>query len=285
MKYKKAIIFSTIMIFVVAAAVALGWLFRARYFIVNDLNGLTGETAESGLYSFVCETLEKKYKGKWLFSFGEKEIENDLSANPYVELIEVKKTAPDKISVTFSERKERFLIVIGDKGYVTDSGYNLLRDVAATDFGEQEDSLVRVEVRGMDELDFSALPKGKKITFEEENLFGAMTDIFGKFSDKLNFISGITIDGEKNIVEYRAQTGVIIDVSLAVATADKPTEADKKATRERICESVAEIESVYNNLDERSKRRGYIRVYETDEKEVIVNYEPDGNVNREEKND
>ena len=121
MKYKKAIIFSTIMIFVVAAAVALGWLFRARYFIVNDLNGLTGETAESGLYSFVCETLEKKYKGKWLFSFGEKEIENDLSANPYVELIEVKKTAPDKISVTFSERKERFLIVIGDKGYVTDS--------------------------------------------------------------------------------------------------------------------------------------------------------------------
>ena len=59
----------------------------------------------------------------------------------------------------------------------------------------------------------------------------------------------------------------------------------KKATRERICESVAEIESVYNNLDERSKRRGYIRVYETDEKEVIVNYEPEGNVNREEKND
>lgn len=67
MKYKKAIIFSTIMIFVVAAAVALGWLFRVRYFIVNDLNGLTGETAESGLYSFVCETLEKNIKGGGFF--------------------------------------------------------------------------------------------------------------------------------------------------------------------------------------------------------------------------
>lgn len=273
------------MIFVVAAAVALGWLFRARYFIVNDLNGLTGETAESGLYSFVSETLEKNYKGKWLFSFDEKDIENDLSVNPYVELIEVKKIAPDKISVTFSERKERFLIVSGDNGYVTDSGYNLLRDVAAADIGEQEESLVRVDVRGMDEFDFSALPKGKKIKFEEENLFGAMTDIFSKFTDKLNFISGIMIDGEKNIVEYRAQTGVIINVSLAVATADKPTGADKKATRERICESVAKIESVYNGLDERSKRQGYIWVYETDEKEVIVNYEPSGNENREEKND
>lgn len=285
MKYKKAIIFSTIMIFVVAAAVALGWLFRARYFIVNDLNGLKGETAESGLYSFVSETLEKNYKGRWLFAFDEKDIENDLSVNPYVELIEVKKIAPDKISVTFSERKERFLIVSGDNGYVTDLGYNLLRDVAAADIGEQEESLVRVDVRGMDEFDFSALPKGKKIAFKEENLFGAMTDIFGKFTDRFNFISGITIDGEKNIVEYRAQTGVIINVSLAVAASDKPTEADKKATRERICESVAKIESVYNGLDERSKLRGYIWVYETDEKEVIVNYEPGGNENREEKND
>ncbi len=284
MKYKKAIIFSTIMIFVVAAAVALGWLFRARYFIVNDLNGLTGETAESGLYSFVSETLEKKYKGRWLFSFDEKDIENDLVVNPYVELIEVKKIAPDKISVTFSERKERFLIVSGEKGYVTDSGYNLLRDVAATDFGEQEEKLVRVDVRGMDELDFSVLPKGKKIAFEEENLFGAMTDIFGKFSDKLNFIAEITIDGEKNIVEYRTQTGVIVNVSLAVASADKPTEADKKATRERICESVARIEGVYNELDERSKRQGYIWVYETDEKVVKVNYESNSGENREGKN-
>ena len=70
MKYKKAIIFSTIMIFVVAAAVALGWLFRARYFIVNDLNGLTGETAESGLYSFVSETLEKKVVYRALYGDG-----------------------------------------------------------------------------------------------------------------------------------------------------------------------------------------------------------------------
>lgn len=284
MKYKKAIIFSTVMIFVVAAAVALGWLFRARYFIVNDLNGLTGETSENAIYSFVGETLEKNYKGKWIFSFDAKDIENDLSADPYVELIEVKKIAPDKISVTFSERKERFLIVSGDKGYVTDQAYNLLRDVAAADFGEREEKLIRVDVCGMDELDFSALPKGKKITFEEENLFGAATDIFGKFSDKLNFISGITVDGEKNIVEYRAQTGVLISVSLAVASADKPTEAEKKATRERICESVAEIESVYNGLDERSKRRGCIRVYETDEKVVTVNYEPDGGENGEKEN-
>ena len=60
----------------------------------------------------------------------------------------------------------------------------------------------------MDELDFSALPKGKKITFEEENLFGAMTDIFGKFSDKLNFISGITIDGEITVLSSSGGTVV-----------------------------------------------------------------------------
>ena len=37
---------------------------------MNDLNGLTEENAESGLYSFVSETLEKKVVYKALYGDG-----------------------------------------------------------------------------------------------------------------------------------------------------------------------------------------------------------------------
>lgn len=272
MKHKKAIIISTVMIFVVAAIVALGWLFRARYFIVNDLNGKGDDSAESELYTFVNDALENTYKGKWMFTFNETQIKDLLAKNPYVEVIEIKKSVPDKVEVTFAEREERFFIVDSDAGYVTDVNYNLLRKVE--NVAEADDSnLVKVIASGVG-LDFSSIVVGKKIAFEEENLFGSMTEIFDSFTDKLNFIESVVIDGEKDLVEYKTQTGVIIDVSLSVAGKDKPSADERKATKERICAKVPEIENIYESLDERCKRSGYIKVYEMDDKTVKVNYEP-----------
>lgn len=272
MKHKKAVIISTVMIFVVAAAVALGWLFRARYFIVNDLNGKGENPAESELYAFVNDTLENTYKGKWMFTFNETQIKDVLTKNPYVEVIEVKKSAPDKVEVTFAEREERFFILANGAGCVTDVKYNLLRKVETASEADKE-NLVEVTVSGVG-LDFSSIVVGKKIEFGEENLFGSMTEIFDSFTDKLNFIESIVIDGEKELVEYKTETGVVIDVSLSVAGKDKPAADERKATKERICAKVSEIESFYESLDERCKRSGYIKVYEMDDKTVKVNYEP-----------
>ncbi len=274
MKHKRAVIFSTVMIFVVAAIVALGWLFRARYIIVIDVNG-SGET-KSELYEYVNDEVEKNFKGKWMFTFKEEQIKNLLSKNPYVEFIRAEKISPDKVEVTFAERVERFLIVSGGKGYITDGNYNLLK---LTDNVNAEDypSLADVNVDGIDGLDFSSAALGQKLKFDGNNLFGAMSEMFGKFTDKLNFIDSVLVDGYKNVVEYRTFTGVTIAVSFTVPTTLEPTEEEIRLTKERICAKAEDIETLYDTLDEKSKRSGYIRVYEMSDHTVVVNYEPNEN--------
>ena len=274
MKHKRAVIFSTVMIFVVAAIVALGWLFRARYFIVIDVNG-AGE-AKSELYEYVNDETEKYFKGKWMFTFGEEQIKNLLAKNPYVEFIQAKKISPDKVEVTFAERVERFLIVLGGQGYITDENYNLLRLAENTDASAYP-SLADVSVDGIDGLDFSSAPLGQKLKFDGNNLFGAMSEMFGKFTDKLNLIDSVLVDGYKNVVEFRTATGVTITVSFTVPTTTDPTEDDIKLTKERICQKTGDIEKLYDSLDEKSKRGGYIRVYEMEDHTVVINYEPDEN--------
>ena len=271
MKHKRAVIFSTVMIFVVAAIVSLGWLFRARYIIVIDRNG-SGD-AKSELYEYVNDEVEKNFKGKWMFTFKEEQIKNLLSKNPYVEFIQAKKISPDKVEVTFAEREERFLIVSDGKGYITDANYNLLRltdNVNADDYP----SLADVNVNGIDGLDFSSAKLGQKLKFDGNNLFGAMSEMFGKFTDKLNFIDSMLVDGYKNVVEYRTFTGVTITVSFTVPTTSEPTEEEISLTKERICAKAEEIETLYDALNEKSKRSGYIRVYEMEDRTVVVNYEP-----------
>lgn len=272
MKHKRAVIFSTVMIFVVAAIVALGWLFRARYFIVIDVNGSDGTKSE--LYEYVNDETEKHFKGKWMFTFGEEQIKTLLSENPYIEFIRARKISPDKVEITFAERVERFLIVSGGKGYITDGNYNLLKLTDDTD-ADKYPSLVNVNVEGIDGLDFSSAKCGEKLRFDGNNLFGAMSEMFGKFTDKLNFIDSVLVDGYKNVVEYRTLTGVTITVSFTVPTTAEPSEDDIRLTKERICLKAQDIETLYDSLDEKSKRSGYIRVYEMENQTVVVNYEPD----------
>ncbi len=272
MKHKRAVIFSTVMIFVVAAIVALGWLFRARYFIVIDVNG--SNESKSELYEYVNDETEKYFKGKWMFTFGEEQVRNLLTKNPYIEFIQARKISPDKVEVTFAERVERFLIVSGGKGYITDGNYNLLRNTDNVNADEYP-SLVDVTAEGIDGLDFSTANLGEKLRFDGNNLFGAMSEMFGKFTDKLNFIDSVLVDGYKNVVEYRTFTGVTITVSFTVPTTLEPTEEEIKLTKERICLKAQDIEILYDSLDEKSKRSGYIRVYEMENQTVVVNYEPD----------
>ena len=272
MKHKFAIIFSTVMLFIVAVILSAAWLLKTRYFVVNDINGTIDGDIKSDVYSYVDETLENNFKGKWIFTYGNNDVIKLLKENPYVEILDVKKSFPDKLVVKIYERKERFAIAYKGKYYITDSEYNYLR---VTDKIEEsgKDKLIYVDLREIDGINFSTVPLGEKIKFNDQLCFTAMTDIFQGFSDKFNFIDKIICDGERNTVDFYTMTGVIISVNLSVATTTEPTKDDYKNTCQRISNESENIEKYYNSLDEGEKRSGYIRVFEMEDSSVRIIHE------------
>ena len=62
MKHKFAIIFSTVMLFIVAVILSAAWLLKTRYFVVKDINGTIDGDIKSNVYSYVDETLENNCK-------------------------------------------------------------------------------------------------------------------------------------------------------------------------------------------------------------------------------
>lgn len=273
MKHKFAVVASTVMIFVAAMLLSGAWLLRVRYFVVHDINGVENGETKSELYEYVNGVLEENYKNKWIFTFKEKDVREILGVNPYVEITEVKKVFPDRLEITMLERKERFALLCDNKYYVTDSKYYLLR-VADKLTDTEIDNLKTVNVKNIEGFDLSKAMVGEKISSYGGLLFESMTTIFETFSDGLNFVKSIEIDGEKNVVDYQTQTGVIINVSFSVASVDNPNDTDKKTVCEKICLNANLIDSLYQSLSEREKRFGYIRVYEMTDGTVAVNYEP-----------
>ena len=110
MKHKFAIIFSTVMLFIVAVILSAAWLLKTRYFVVKDINGTIDGDIKSNVYSYVDETLENNFKGKWIFAYDKNDVTKLLKENPYVGIIDVKKSFPDKLVVEIYERKDRFAI-------------------------------------------------------------------------------------------------------------------------------------------------------------------------------
>lgn len=272
MKHKFAIIFSTVMLFIVAVILSAAWLLKTRYFVVNDINGTIDGDIKSDVYSYVDETLESNFKGKWIFTYGIDDVVKLLKENPYVEILDVKKSFPDKLVVKIYERRERFAIAYKGKYYITDSEYNYLR-VADEIEESRKDKLIYVDLKQIDDIDFSTVPLGEKIEFKDQLCFTAMTEIFQGFSDKLNFIDKIICDGERNTVDFYTLTGVVINVNLSVATTTEPTKEDLKNTCKRICEKSENIEKYYNSLDEGKKRSGYIRVFEMEDSSIRIAHE------------
>ena len=272
MKHKFAIIFSTVMLFIVAVILSAAWLLKTRYFVVKDINGTIDGDIKSNVYSYVDETLENNFKGKWIFAYDKNDVTKLLKENPYIGIIDVKKSFPDKLVVEIYERKERFAIAYKGKYYITDSEYHYLR-VADEIEESKKDKLICVDLKNIDNIDFSAVPLGEEVKFNDELCFTAMTEIFQGFSDKLNFIDKIICDGERNTVDFYTMTGVVINVNLSVATTTEPTKDDFKNTCDKICKESKNIEKYYNSLGEGEKRAGYIRVFQTEDSVVRIIHE------------
>ena len=108
MKHKLLIVISTVLVFALTVVLALVWLLKIRYVEVNVV-AQTGY--EQALYEEIESVLSKEYVGKSYFFVSEKDIDDKITANPYVKVKEIKKVFPDKIIVEVERRKEQFAIV------------------------------------------------------------------------------------------------------------------------------------------------------------------------------
>lgn len=278
MKHRLIIITSTVVALALALTLAFFWLCKTRYINLSTDNA---ESVDDEIYSRVEKTLEKKYGGKYFFSVKADEVKAELEKDPYVSSVKVETVFPDKLNVTFTERKERFAVAVRgerDEYLITDGAFVLLR--VTTDKSLLHENLVEVNVKNQS-IDTGSLPLGKRISFDKQDVFGAMTDVFLQFDDRLNFIDKIIIYGsenidvtaQKNAVDFETVTGVTINVSFACGTSVDPTEREQAETVKKIIAKAKEIQESYDKLDELSMSEGYVRVYENSDGEIKIKYE------------
>ena len=117
MKYKKLLVFITCLLFVTVAVFCLASAFRVTDI---DLNSTTVVGSNEDITS-KCNDELLKYKDQNLLFVNTDEISEKLSSlSGYIDVVEVKKVFPNKLSITVKEKVEVFTLCVGDKYYALD---------------------------------------------------------------------------------------------------------------------------------------------------------------------
>lgn len=255
MKRKKLIIFSTFAVFAMIAAVASAWLFRVRYI---DLT-VSAADDDGATYILVDQTLQSGYVGKLLPFLSCDDVSSDLSKDPYVKVLSVKKIFPDRLKVEVERRVERYVISGDNYDYVTDDDFILLKKLDKTDDASRG-GLINISVTEKD-LSEDDMVLGKTVTGRIDGLFGSAVEIMNSFSDKTEFVASVKISGEFSYVRCETRTGVVVDFSfLPVIGGTKPDESEVENVKPLIVGKAKDAQDYYLSLDENKKRTGVVYV-------------------------
>lgn len=244
MRRKALIIVSTVAVFCLTVIVACVWLFRARY--IDTVVLANGEE----FYSVVDEKLNARFKNLPFSAIKEDDVINLFSDDPYVKITDVKKVFPDRLRVEAEKRTEKYLVICGEKQFVADEEFILLK---ADETIENADELVSITVTTGD-VDEGNLNKGEKIAGKAEGLFDCVISIYGRFKDSDLFSSAV-IEYDPCCIRFQAKTGCGFKFYF------ENTSAEQKA---EICALTEKAEECYFALDEREKREGIVHVFSAD---------------------
>ncbi len=245
MRRKALIIVSTVAVFILTVIVACVWLFRARY--IDTVAPLSGEE----FYSAVDEKLNSAFKNKPFTTVKEGDVVKLFADDPYVKVVAVKKVFPDRLKVEVEKRKEKYLVICGEKQFVADDEFVLLK---ADEPVENADELISITVTAGD-VDEEKLKKGEKLIGKAEGLFDCVIAIYGDFKDP-DLLAGAVIDYDPCCINFQTKTGCGIKFYF------EDTSAEQKAA---VCALTAKTEEYFGTLSEREKREGNIHVF-SDEK-------------------
>ena len=241
MRRKAMIIVSTVAVFVLTVIVACVWLFRARY--IDTIAPSSGEE----FYTAVDEKLNSAFKNKPFFTIKDGDVTKLFADDPYVKVIEVKKVFPDRLSVEVEKRKEKYLVICGEKQFVADDEFVLLK---ADEPVENAGDLISITATDGD-VDVGKLKKGEKLVGKAEGLFDCVIAIYGDFKDS-GLFSGAVIDYDPCCINFTTRTGCGVKFYF------ENTSDEQKAV---VCALTAKTEDYFGTLSEREKREGNIHVF------------------------
>ena len=264
MRYRRWIVLSTIVIYVLTLALAVMWLLKVREVDVRVTETSSGST----VYAECNEKLEKMLLGKKLFSVSADEIVTELEKDPYVTVKKVKRRFPDAVEVEIEERAECFAVKNEELYYILDRDYNLLDKRTTLEKEGGAGKILPVEVKNV-KLGFAAFRVGKPITYDETGMFGYAVRLFRSLDD-LNFLKSITVYGSGGEKEERiylnTETGVSLEFRFAVPRGlSSSSKEEIAAARNTLCDKIGEVKSAYDAFTEKQKSEGYYLVYMTDD--------------------
>ena len=254
MNNKYFVIILTCIVFLVVCFIGVKELFSVsditvRYSVVNESN-----------VENVADILEK-YKGKCLLFVDTEKIKEEITADRYLKVTEVKKIYPCEISVTLQERTESFYYVEEKDGasvycYFDNEFFVVKKNNTAP---KSEKGLMRIGF--VDKFNGKMPELRLKNTVKFDYGFNDMiTEIISALGDSKNNFTSITFVGMNEEGNYRLLLQSVEGVSMEIRR------ADKDLTEKILCGL-----QCYKGLSESERIANSIVVYNTSDK-IVCDY-------------
>lgn len=215
MKYKKLLVSITCLLFITVAVFCLASAFKVTDI---ELNVESVENSTENVAS-LCQDELLKHDGDNLLFLNVDDISKSLSKlSGYVEVKEVKKEFPNKITVTVKERVEAFTVFINGKYYALDTDLTVLseKQTNKNNVTQIENVLIEFSLADID----TNLKVGEKLKVYDEATANYLKNSASTLCDINGSLQKISVSVRKDGVLYKTLTlkmkeGVIFNVLKA----------------------------------------------------------------------
>ena len=264
MKSKKLVIGYAIAVFLLIFVITFNSVCAITQFDVKFETSSAGATASA---KTVQERLDAYLKKSFLF-FKEKNVYNVVDKvceedGTYLEVLSVKKTFPNKVTVSVAERYEKYAFSVNGEYYITDTHGEILavKEDNANNIGGNN-----IDVKG---FTFAEAETGQIITADEEEMFSVLMTLLNTTADeKLGGIrgriasaeyisrgSGLTVKDDLFVFTFTEEIKIVLEHQNIVDGEANPITIEERQ------KCLADAIDHYNGLTDSQKTFGYIFSY------------------------
>lgn len=264
MKSKKLVIGYAIAVFLLIFVITFNSVCAITQFNVKFETSSAGATASA---KTVQERLDAYLKKSFLF-FKEKNVYNVVDKvceedGTYLEVLSVKKTFPNKVTVSVAERYEKYAFSVNGKYYITDTHGEILavKEDNANNIGGNN-----IDIKG---FTFAEAETGRIITADEEEMFSVLMTLLNTTADeKLGGIrgriasakyisrgSGLTVKDDLFVFTFTEGMKIVLEHQNIVDGEANPITIEERQ------KCLADAIDHYNGLTDSQKTFGYIFSY------------------------
>lgn len=264
MKSKKLVIGYAIAVFLLIFVITFNSVCAITQFNVKFETSSAGATASA---KTVQERLDAYLKKSFLF-FKEKNVYNVVDKvceedGTYLEVLSVKKTFPNKVTVSVAERYEKYAFSVNGEYYITDTHGEILavKEDKVNNIGGNN-----IDIKG---FTFAEAETGQIITADEEDMFSVLMTLLNTTADeKLGGIrgriasaeyisrgSGLTVKDDLFVFTFTEGIKIVLEHQNIVDGEANPITIEERQ------KCLADAIDHYNGLTDSQKTFGYIFSY------------------------